>query len=185
VELAFEIGRTPSLSIPKVGAALLIAFGLVLLIYFGHEAIQAVCSSSWPAVEGVVTESKVVQRTGRRNRKTNIPRITYRYAVDGVEHVGTTLFFGSQYSESWTAGAKWTSDTAEYMARYRPGTLLRVHYDPNDAATSVVETGLRASNVLPVIVSIVSIGGGIFVGAVERRRMAKLAPRESASMKAT
>ena len=171
--------------LPKVGAAILIAVGLVLLIGFGHQAIQAGRSSSWPTVEGVVTESKVVQRTGRRDRKTDVPRITYRYSVDGIEHVGTRLFFGSQYSESWTTGAVWTFDAREYMARYPPGTLLQVHYDPDDAATSVVEAGVKSAIVLPVALSIVMFGGGIVVWVVGRRRMAKLARQELASVKTT
>ena len=173
------------MSIPKVGAGILIAAGLVMLINFGHQAIQANRSSSWPTVEGTVTASTIVQRTGRRGRKTEIPSITYRYSVGGVEYLGTRLFFGSQYPESWTTGAKWTTDTKEYIGRYPPGTSLRVHYDPDDAATSVVEAGMKSAIVLPVVVSIVSIAGGVFVGLVERRRMAKLAHRESASIKAT
>ena len=171
--------------LPRVGAAIFIAVGSVLLVLLGRQAIQADRSSSWPTVEGVVTESKVVQRIGRRNRKTNVPRITYRYSVDGTEHVATRLFFGSQFSESWTAGAKWTSDAQEYMARYPPGTLLQVHYDPDDAATSVVEAGVKPAIVLPVAVSIVMFGGGVFIWVVERRRTATLARRESASVKAT
>lgn len=173
------------MSIPKVGAGILIVAGFVMLTSFGHQAIQAIRSSSWPTVEGMVTESKIVQRTGRRDRKTDVPIITYRYAVDGIEHVGTRLFFGSQHSESWTAGAKWTTDTKEYIDRYPQGALLMVHYDPSDAATSVVETGLKSAIALPVVVSIVAIAGGVFVGVVERRRMAKPPRRESASMKAT
>lgn len=173
------------MSIPKVGAGILIAGGLVMLISFGHQAIQAIRSPSWPTVEGTVAESRVLQKTGRRGRKTDIPIITYRYSVGGVEHVGTRLFFGSQYSESWTTGAKWTADTKEYIERYPPGASLRVHYAPNDATTSVVEAGLKSTIVLPVVVSIVSIAGGVFVGLVERLRMSNLARRDSASMKAT
>jgi hypothetical protein len=173
------------LSIQKAAAAIFIVVGTVLLVNFGHQAIQAVRSSSWPTVEGMVTESTVVQSTGRRNRKWDTPQITYRYSVDGIEHVGTRLFFGSQYPESWTTGAKWTTDTKEYIARYPPGTLLRVHYDPEDAATSVVEAGLKSAIALPVGFSMMVVAAGVVVGLVERRHMAKLAGRESASMKAT
>jgi uncharacterized protein DUF3592 len=173
------------LSIPKVGAGILIAVGLVMLINFGHQAIQANRSSSWPTVKGTVTESKVGQWTGRRGRKTGIPSITYRYSVGGVEHLGTRLFFGSQYPESWTTGAKWTTDTQEYIGRYPRGASLQVHYDPDDAATSVVEAGLKSAIVLPVVLSILFIAGGVVVKIVEPRLRAKLARRESASMKAT
>ena len=153
--------------IQKSGAAILIVVGTVLLVVFGHQATQAVRSSSWPTVEGMVTESTVVQSTGRRSRKTDIPQITYRYSVEGIEHVGTRLFFGSQYPESWTTGAKWTTGTREYIARYPPGTLLRVHYDPEDAATSVIEAGLKSAIVLPVAFSIfMMFGGGIVLGVV-------------------
>ena len=169
------------MSIEKAAAAIFIVVGTALLVDFGHQAIQAVRSSSWPTVEGMVTESTVLQSTGRRNRKTDIPKVTYRYSVDGIEHVGTRLFFGSQYSESWTTGAKWTTDTKEYIARYPPGNLLRVHYDPEDAATSVVEAGLKSAIALPVGFSIMVIGTGVVAGLLERRRVAKLAGRESAS----
>ena len=166
------------MSLQKVGAGFLIALGLVMLIYFGPQAIQAIRSSSWPTVEGTVTESRVVQRTERRGRKTNIPRITYRYSVGGVEHVGTRLFFGSQYPASWTTGAKWTTDTYEYIARYPQGASLRVTYNPGDAATSVVEVGLKSAIVLPLALSIMSLAGGVVVGLLARRRMAKLARSE-------
>lgn len=168
------------MSVPKVAATIFIGVGLGLLVYFGDQAIHAVLSSSWPTVEGVVTESKVLQRIGRRNRKTDFPAITYYYSVDGVGHTGTRLFFGSQYWASWTTGAKWTSDGKEYIARYPKGTLLQVHYDPDDAATSVVEAGLKSAMVLPVVFSIVMLGGGIVLGVVEHRRMAKLARQELA-----
>jgi hypothetical protein len=173
------------LSIPKVGAGILIAAGLVMLTNFGHQAIQANRSSSWPTVEGTVTESKVVQRTGRRGRKTDIPSITYRYSVGGVEHLGTRLFFGSRYPESWTTGAKWTTDTKAYIGRYPLGASLQVHYDPDDAATSVVEAGLKSAIVLPVVLSILFIAAGVVVGMVEPRLRANLAGRESASLKTT
>jgi len=75
--LALGIGRALSLNIQKAAAAIFIVVGTVLLVDFGHQAIQAVRSSSWPTVEGMVTESTVVQSTGRRNRKTDIPQITY------------------------------------------------------------------------------------------------------------
>jgi len=168
-----------------VGARLLIAVGLVMLFSFGRQAIQAIRSSTWPTAAGVVTEAKIVQRIGRRDRKTDIPNITYRYSVDGVDHVGARLFFGSQYSASWTAGAKWTTDTREYIARYPPGTLLRIHYNPDDAATSVVEPGLKSAIAQPVVLAVMTIGGGVFVGLVERRRMARKSRQETASIKAT
>ena len=155
--------------IQKAAAAIFIVVGMVLLAVFGHQVIQAVRSSSWPTVEGMVTESTVVQSTGKRNRKTDVPQITYRYSVDGIEYVGTRFYFGSQYPESWTTGAKWTTDTKEYIARYPPGTLLRVHYDPEDAATSVIEAGLKSPAVLPVAFSIVVFVGGIVLVVVAWR----------------
>lgn len=182
-------GRRVFSSIPKLGAGILIAMGLVMLIHFGHQAVQAKRSTAWPTVEGTVTESKIVQRTMKRGRKSDtpiaMPSITYRYAVGGVEHLGTRLFFGSQYPESWTPGAKWTTDTKEYVGRYPAGATLRVHYDPADAATSVVEAGLKPAIVLPVVLSIWAIAAGVIVVIVEPRLRAKLARRETTSMKST
>jgi len=164
-------------------AAIFLVVGPLLLVSFGLQAIQAVHSSSWPSVDGVVTESRVDQATDSRGHKTDIPRITYRYSVDGVEHVGTRLFFGSQYSESWTAGAKWTAHTQEYIARYPPGIPLRVHYDPDHAATSVVEAGVTSALVLPVVLAMVITGGGVFTAFLARRTARQV--RASASTTST
>ena len=164
-------------------AAIFLVVGPLLLVSFGLQAIQAVHSSSWPSVDGVVTESRVDQATDSRGHKTDIPRITYRYSVDGVEHVGTRLFFGSQYSESWTAGAKWTAHTQEYIARYPPGIRLRVHYDPDHAATSVVEAGVTSALVLPVVLAMVITGGGVFTAFLARRTARQV--RASASTTST
>lgn len=163
--------------------AIFLVVGPLLLVNMGLQAIQAVHSSSWPSVDGVVTESRVDRATGRRGRKTDIPRITYRYSVDGVEHVGTRLFFGSQYSESWSAEAKWTAHTQEYIARYSPGIHLRVHYDPDHAATSVVEAGVTSALVLPIVLALVVTGGGVFTALLARRTARQL--RASASATST
>jgi hypothetical protein len=164
-------------------AAIFLVVGPLLLVNLGLQAIQAVHSSSWPSVDGVVTESRVDQATDIHGDKTDIPRITYRYSVDGVEHVGTRLFFGSQYPESWTAGAKWTAHTQEYIARYPPGLALRVHYDPDHAATSVVEAGVTSAIVLPVVLALMVTGGGVLTAFLARRTARQL--RASASTTST
>jgi hypothetical protein len=164
-------------------AAIFLVVGPLLLVGLGLQALQAVHSSSWPSVDGVVTESRVDQATDIDGDETDIPRITYRYSVDGVEHVGTRLFFGSQFPESWTAGAKWTAHTQEYIARYPPGLALRVHYDPDHAATSVVEAGVTSAIVLPVVLALVVTGGGVFTAFLARRTARQL--RASASTTST
>jgi len=150
-------------------AAIFLVVGPLMLVSFGLEAIQAVHSSSWPSVDGVVTESRVDQKTDSRGRKTEMPRITYRYSVDGVEHVGTRLFFGSQYSLSWSANAKGTAHTQECIARYPPGIALRVHYDPDHAATSVVEAGVTSALVSPIVFALAATGLGVFAAFLARR----------------
>jgi len=150
-------------------AAIFLVVGPLMLVHLGLQAIQAVHSSSWPNVDGVVTESRVDQATDSRGHKTDIPRITYHYSVDGVEHVGRRLFFGSQYPESWSAGAKWTAHTQEYIARYPLGIPLRVHYDPDHAGTSVVEAGVTSALVTPIVVATMVTGGGVFAAFLARR----------------
>jgi len=150
-------------------AVIFLVVGPLMLVSVGLEAIQAVHSSSWPSVDGVVTESRIDQKTDSRDHKTEMPRITYRYSVDGVEHVGTRLFFGSQYWVSWSANAKGTAHTQEYIARYPPGTPLQVHFDPDHAAISVVETGVTSALVSPLVVALAITGGGVFSAYLARR----------------
>jgi hypothetical protein len=162
-------------------AAIFLVVGPLLLVNMGLQAIQAVHSSSWPSVDGVVTESRIDHATDIRGRKTDMPKITYRYSVDGVEHVGSRLFFGSQYSESWTAGAKWTAHTQEYIARYPTGTPLQVHYDPDHAATSVVEAGVASALVTLIVVATMATGVGVFAAFLAARQVRASASTTSMS----
>jgi len=164
-------------------AVIFLVVGPLMLVSQGLEAIQAVHSSSWPSVDGVVTESRVDHATDSRGRETDMPRITYRYSVDGDEHVGTRLFFGSQYRTSWSANAKGTAHTQEYIARYPTGAPLQVHYDPDHAATSVVEAGVTSALVTLIVVATMMTGVGVFSAFLARRTARDL--RASASTTST
>ena len=172
-----------TLYVQRFFAALFLVVGPLIFVSVGLEAIQAVHSSSWPSVDGVVTESRIDHATDSRGRKTDMPRITYRYSVDSAEHVGTRLFFGSQYRASWSANAKGTAHTQEYIARYPTGTPLQVHYDPEHAATSVVEVGVTPPLVLPLVAGLMITGGGIFTVFLARSTARQV--RASASTTST
>jgi len=82
----------------------------------------------WPNVEGII---EVVQPASSRGDL--LPRITYRYSVDGKS-------FESVHSyPSGTAASPELADF--YNRKYPQGSTVRVWYDPLEPRNSVLEPG--------------------------------------------
>ncbi len=80
----------------------------------------------WPVADGTVTDATVVD--GRLHR----PRVTYHYAVDGVEYVAITDLKAPYF------GAKSTRKEVAYktIADHPKHSLVRVYYDPDNPMNS-------------------------------------------------
>lgn len=93
---------------------------------------------AWPTADGVVVESRVetttTRHTGAYTRSTStlfyVPRVIYRFRVEGVDVDGDQL--GHSVSSTAPAVAE------RCAASYPVGTRVVVHYDPSEPATAVV-----------------------------------------------
>ena len=90
-------------------------------------------SQSWPTAPGEV------ERSVKKTRVTGLPmklfalELTYSYRVSGYTHQGNSVQFGAKYVAA--------EGLIEAQAqKYPAGAAVTVHYDPNDPATSVLET---------------------------------------------
>jgi hypothetical protein len=65
---------------------------------------------------------------------TYAARIAYDYSVEGVRYTGDRVSYGHYDTED-------EADAGEVVARYPPGTAVKVHYMPGNPAESVLEPG--------------------------------------------
>jgi hypothetical protein len=110
-------------------ATFLLFSGLALLLYGSSTLYTAFSSLSWPTANGKILDSKS-RSTGNTYRN----QLWYEYQVQGVRHV----------SENYRVGGNSTpfKDQAVAVAkRYPVGRMLKVSYNPSDAAESVLEPG--------------------------------------------
>lgn len=104
-----------------------VAVGLVLLWAGSAEWRRAKASASWPTTPGIVEKS--FTSVVRRARHVHI---VYSYEVRAIPYRSGRVAFGS-YSPA--AGRRW-------LREYPVGASVKVHFDPWDPATSVLEPAL-------------------------------------------
>jgi hypothetical protein len=118
----------------------------VLLVSAGAMAIgvgemrRARDSAAWPAVEGDIIRSGIVEerpsgatRSGDRSI-TQRPSVIYRYDVDGTTYEAGRVSFG-EYATSDVADARLVVD------KYPVGARVRVYYRPGAPEEAVLEPG--------------------------------------------
>lgn len=108
---------------------------------------------SWPTVSGEVVASDVA------GTRAIHPNISYRYQVNGKEYSGVSDIgmpgFGNRRSRM---------ETAETIVHdYPPGTIVTVHYNPDDPAQSTLSHGLEYGPALQIMFGFLLYLGGVFM----------------------
>lgn len=125
-----------------VGFALCaLACGLILA---GRLSIRRTAESeTWPTVDGFVIESTVAAR--HEGKQVYRPVVRYRYEVGGER------FEGSRIQWAATAGYRKYTRARRMLDRYRSGSTIKVHYDPQRPGVAVLNPG-RAGGLRPMLV---------------------------------
>ena len=116
----------------------------------------AVESEHWVAGDATVVRAWLEKHHGRRGSPRYEPRVEYRYSVNGSDHVGSRLEIPMhRYAPS---------HAREKIAGLDPGATIRILYDPDDPAESVVETPRVDWFMIfvPGGISLLLIAGGVF-----------------------
>ena len=88
-------------------------------------------TGAWPGVEGIVLERSVaIEHAG--GRQVYRPVVRYKYELDGK------LYQGSYIDWATAAHRKYTS-ARQKLDKYDPGQKVKVHYDPANPTTSVLQ----------------------------------------------
>jgi hypothetical protein len=108
------------------------AIGIPCIFHAYTERETGKKSESWPTVNGQVTQSEIGYTTG--NDRTNYPKITYAYSVDGKPYESQRVRFAA-------IGGRDAGETNSVLNKFPVGSTPAVYYDPEDPAQSVLEPG--------------------------------------------
>jgi len=134
---------------------LFLGLGVGMVFWARSTRRKAQASQAWPTAAGAVISSEVkVERNtssmdGEMQETVSYrPVVSYRYAVGGVEHIGSRIAFGP---------ASYTKGSAETIAEMYPaGASVSVFYNPEKPEDAVLERKAGGSTLL-------TIGGIVFL----------------------
>ena len=126
-----ELERFPKLETTMLATALILAGAAMFAVWFFLRK-KAQATSRWPSTPGRVIASDVYVHNCGENGTVDEVRVTYDYAVAGVTLRGNRISIGGQGSGS----------TKARLARYHPGAVVNVFYDPHKPASAVLESKL-------------------------------------------
>ena len=126
------------IALPLPNLAVLALAGLACgyaVIQFG----QAWLARRWPAVEGEISDARIVV-TGVNRSGSDIvtPLVSYRYHVDGQVYSNNRVRFGQLTPTSWLPARSHPLVASSLRQRYPRGKPVRVYYNPRRPANSVL-----------------------------------------------
>jgi hypothetical protein len=153
-----------------IGCAALAAAGVALILFGSWFIIEGDAIDAWPTTDGEVVSVTVRSRvhvsphgagsgsTARRTRDY-YPSITYRWTIDGQSYTGSRYALGYEHPSFETRQA---ADAA--AAAITAGSRVRVHYDPADPASAVLDREARQVRYIPLLLGLLFAvtGGALF-----------------------
>lgn len=118
-------------------AALFIVVGLMTLAAGAAENRAAAAIDEWPSAEGTITAAETVwaERRGRSITYVDAVRLAYSYRVDGAVYLNDRIGANTQPVLADSAAGR------DLFARFPPGAIVPVYYNPADPADSVLVRG--------------------------------------------
>jgi hypothetical protein len=127
-----------------VGGALALCFPVVTWL-------RVRASRNWPHVAGRIVESAVERQLGGKGRPSYMPRIRYRYRVEGRDYVSSQVtFWGS------VGGSQWLAERT--TRRYPQGSAVTVYYNPEDPHDAVLDRAFS------LVILVLPPAGLLFLG---------------------
>lgn len=134
-----------------------VLIGLFLLLRSKRDKEKAAQSLKWPSVVGKVVEARMLESTSTDSdgdsSTTYRAHVKYEYEIAGAWYTNDKIGVGMVVSTSGTKKAQ------ETLARYPVGSTVKVYYDPNNPADSVLEQ--KASSNLTLILGIIFLAVGL------------------------
>lgn len=127
------------------------------LTYGAKTVLEAQAMQEWPTCRGVIIKSETRwQRGTDGGSSTLIADVQYRYEVEGRTYQGDSISQG-QYGSNDPAHAR------QEAGQYPLGSLVDVHYDPDDPQHSFLETNWHWLNAIALVVGSIALIAGLFL----------------------
>jgi hypothetical protein len=133
---------------------IIIVIGALVAVSSGLDLMSAVTAAQWPTAPGSISASVIRNDTvgytasRLRPRRLTVPRlhVTYTYVVAGERYTS------SQYS---VLAAAVGVATLQILRKYPVGDTVRVHYDPENRSTAVLDTSIPGGRVVQAMLGLV------------------------------
>ncbi len=136
----------------KILFPIALLIGITLVVIESAEIRASFKIRKWPTAEAKVISSQIA------GVRAFHPDIKYQYQVQGVTYVDSTDMnmpeFENKRSRHTTAG--------KIVGQYSAGTVVTIHYDPENPAISKVSTSASYSAYLILTVGAMLYGTGVF-----------------------
>lgn len=136
--------------------------GVALMAFGCWQLREAYVSGSWPAVEGRIVHSEMTQRESysgptEPSRITYWAEIGYEYEAEGRAWKGDRVSFGD-------AGTSNRPRVQGVVTRYPVGRQVKVFYQPGNAGSACLETGVSLVTwIMPGVGALfVMLGTGVY-----------------------
>jgi hypothetical protein len=110
--------------------------GIGVMAWGFSEVYTANCSKGWPQADGTILSSEIGQHSGGEGGTTYSADISYEFTVNGETIKGSRVRFGEV-----TLGNQGVA--SKIVNKYKPGTKVKIHYNPKDPYDSVLEPGVH------------------------------------------
>lgn len=138
-------------------AGLLAVVGTLVLAWGLYGMYHGLASQFWPSVQGKIIYSSLYGQTSSGSYRGVV---RYQYYLQGKRYLGDWQRIGSR-------------DEARAFVKASPeGSAVTVHYDPSDAADSVLVTGISWRDfVIPAIALVIFVVAWVLKKLAEATRM--------------
>jgi Protein of unknown function (DUF3592) len=139
---------------PKLVSEIFLIVGVILGGFLFWQVLKGLKAKNWPTVSGKVADSKVTMHYDDEGDRMYGSFVSYLYNVDGLAYNGDKRSFGDYSSNNRQRAEK-------IVARYMPGTDVKVYYRPDDPEDSVLEPGTNMVMVLFLLLPAVFLVVGV------------------------
>ncbi len=118
-------------------AIIFMMFGMIALFFGVRSAAEGLAARNWPTAQGRMLQARVTEfRTAKNIR---IARLCLD--LDYLYMVGDKIYEGHRLNSGWRCFGS-QEHVREILARYPSGKELKVYYNPDNPALSMLEPGL-------------------------------------------
>jgi len=121
--------------------------GIIFLIINTINRKKAQKTLSWPVVNGAIMKSEIMEHASEDEdgltTTTYEPVVEYTYQVMGQSHTSRRIAYGANRFDRRTA--------TRMVEQYPQGGTVKVHFDSNKPAESVLETAVAGGKVFQIV----------------------------------